>query len=169
MAGTAVNDVIHLIAELVENATAFSPPNTRVEVRAGRVGTGFAAEIEDRGLGMQPDELADINERLASPPEFDLANSEQLGLFVVGRLAARHGIKVSLRESPYGGTTAIVLLPFGVIVREEERVARQRLFRPHRGPGARPVRAVRPVRGPLPGLRGRIPAQRGRMTGRRSA
>src|SRR5580700_6596055 len=120
VAGNAVNDVIHLVAELVENATVFSPPNTRIEVRADRAGTGLVAEIEDRGLGLSQEELADINTRLANPPEFDLANSEQLGLFVVSRLAARHAIKVSLRQSVYGGTTAILLLPFGVIVREEE-------------------------------------------------
>ena len=118
--GAAVNDVIHLIAELVENATAFSPPNTQVEVKAEGVGNGFAVEVEDRGLGLTAEEMAQINERLASPPEFDLANSDQLGLFVVGRLAARHGIKVSLRESPYGGTRAIVLLPSSIIVREGE-------------------------------------------------
>jgi signal transduction histidine kinase len=120
VAGNAVNDIIHLVAELVENATVFSPPNTRIEVRADRVGTGLVAEIEDRGLGLSPAELADINRRLASPPEFDLANTEQLGLFVVSTLAARHQIKVSLRRSADGGTTAILLLPFGVIVREEE-------------------------------------------------
>jgi signal transduction histidine kinase len=120
VAGNAVNDVIHLVAELVENATVFSPPNTRIEVRADRAGTGLVAEIEDRGLGLSQDELADINRRLANPPEFDLANSEQLGLFVVSRLAARHAIRVSLRQSVYGGTTAILVLPFGVIVREEE-------------------------------------------------
>jgi signal transduction histidine kinase len=120
VAGNAVNDVIHLVAELVENATVFSPPNTRIEVRADRAGTGLVAEIEDRGLGLSEEELADINRRLANPPEFDLANSEQLGLFVVSRLAARHAIKVALRQSIYGGTTAILVLPFGVIVREEE-------------------------------------------------
>ncbi|MGH3293226.1 MAG: sensor histidine kinase [Trebonia sp.] len=120
VAGNAVNDVIHLVAELVENATVFSPPNTRIEVRADRAGTGLVAEIEDRGLGLSHEELADINLRLANPPEFDLANSEQLGLFVVSRLAARHAIKVSLRQSVYGGTTAILVLPFGVVVREEE-------------------------------------------------
>jgi signal transduction histidine kinase len=120
VAGSAVNDVIHLVAELVENATVFSPPNTRIEVRADRAGTGLVAEIEDRGLGLSAEELADINRRLASPPEFDLANSEQLGLFVVSRLASRHAIKVALRQSIYGGTTAILVLPFGVIVREEE-------------------------------------------------
>ena len=120
VSGNAVNDIIHLVAELVENATVFSPPNTRIEVRADRVGTGLVAEVEDRGLGLSAPELADINRRLANPPEFDLANSEQLGLFVVSTLAARHQIKVSLRQSAYGGTTAILLLPFGVIVREEE-------------------------------------------------
>jgi signal transduction histidine kinase len=120
VAGNAVNDVIHLVAELVENATVFSPPNTRIEVRADRAGAGLVAEIEDRGLGLSQEELADINARLANPPEFDLANSEQLGLFVVSRLAARHSVKVSLRQSVYGGTTAILLVPFGVIVREEE-------------------------------------------------
>jgi signal transduction histidine kinase len=118
--GNAVNDVIHLIAELIENATTFSPPNTRVEVRAEAVGIGFAVEVEDRGLGMTAEELAGINARLASPPEFDLANSDRLGLFVVGQLAVRHQIRVSLRESHYGGTTAIVLLPHSVIVRAGE-------------------------------------------------
>ena len=120
VAGSAVNDVIHLVAELVENAAVFSPPNTRIELRAERVGTGLVAEVEDRGLGLSPDELEDINRRLASTPEFDLARSEQLGLFVVSHLAARHDIKVSLLRSVYGGTTAVVLLPFGVVVRREE-------------------------------------------------
>jgi signal transduction histidine kinase len=120
VAGSAVSDVIHLIAELVENATVFSPPNTRIEVRAERVGTGLVAEVEDRGLGLSAEELADINRRLASSQEFDLAHSDQLGLFVVSQLAARHEIEVSLRRSVYGGTTAVVLLPFGVIVRAEE-------------------------------------------------
>src|SRR6266566_1021779 len=120
VAGNAVSDVIHLIAELVANAAAFSPPNNRIEVRAVRVGTGLVAEVEDRGLGLSAEELADINGRLANSPEFDLARTEQLGLYVVGQLAARHDIKVSLRQSVYGGTTAVVLMPFGVVVRQEE-------------------------------------------------
>jgi signal transduction histidine kinase len=120
IAGTAVNDLIHLFAELIENATVFSPPSTRIEIRADRVGNGLAVEIEDRGLGMAEEEFADVNTRLASPAEFDLANSEQLGLFVVSRLAARHAIAVTLRRSAYGGTTAILLLPFGVIVQAED-------------------------------------------------
>jgi signal transduction histidine kinase len=120
VSGSAVSDVIHLIAELVENATVFSPPNTRIEVRAERVGTGLVAEVEDRGLGLSGVELADINRRLASSQEFDLTHSDQLGLYVVSQLAVRHEIEVSLRRSVYGGTTAVVLLPFGVVVREEE-------------------------------------------------
>jgi signal transduction histidine kinase len=138
--GAAVNDIIHLTAELVENATTFSPPTTRVEIRADIVGNGFAVEIEDRGLGLTAEELASINQRLARPPEFDLANSDQLGLFVVGQLAARHGIRVSLRESPYGGTTAIVLMPHSVIVREGE--AR---------PGGPASGAARPASAAVPG------------------
>ena len=78
VAGNAVNDIIHLVAELVENATVFSPPNTRIEVRADRAGTGLVAEIEDRGLGLSQEELADINRRLANPPEFDLATASSL-------------------------------------------------------------------------------------------
>jgi signal transduction histidine kinase len=136
VAGNAVNDVIHLVAELVENATVFSPPNTRIEVRADRAGTGLVAEIEDRGLGLSDEELADINRRLASPPEFDLDNSEQLGLFVVSNLAIRHAIRVSLRHSVYGGTTAILVLPFGVIVREEEAGAPAGTFPPPDSDGA---------------------------------
>jgi signal transduction histidine kinase len=118
--GTAVNDIIHLIAELVENATVFSPPNTRIEVRADRVGTGLVAEIDDRGLGLNAAERDAINRRLANPPDFDPTSSDQLGLFIVSRLAARHRITVSLRESAYGGTTAIIRLPFGVIIRDED-------------------------------------------------
>jgi signal transduction histidine kinase len=121
VAGNAVNDLIHLIAELVENATVFSPPNTRIEVRADRVGTGLVAEIDDRGLGLNPQERDVINRRLASPPDFDPASSDQLGLFIVSRLAARHRIMVSLRESAYGGTTAIMRIPFGVIIRDEDQ------------------------------------------------
>ncbi len=120
VAGSAVSDMIHLLAELVENAAVFSPPNTRIEVRADRVGTGLVAEIEDRGLGLSDADRDAINRRLASPPEFDLANSDQLGLFIVSQLATRHRIMVSLRESAYGGTTAIVRLPFGVVVRDDD-------------------------------------------------
>jgi signal transduction histidine kinase len=115
VAGSAVADMIHLLAELIENATLFSPSGTRVEVKAERVGNGFAFEIEDRGLGIKPEELDAINLRLGSPADFDLANADQLGLFVVGKLAARHSVRVFMRPSPYGGTTAIVLMPSSMI------------------------------------------------------
>ena len=120
MSGSAVADMIHLLAELIENATLFSPSGTQVEVRADRVGNGFAFEIEDRGLGIKPDDLDVINERLGSPTDFDLADADQLGLFVVGKLAARHGVRVFLRPSPYGGTTAIVVTPRTLVTHEAE-------------------------------------------------
>jgi signal transduction histidine kinase len=116
VAAPAVADMIHLLAELIENATMFSPSGTRVEVRAERVANGFAVEVDDRGLGIEPAQLAEINQQLAQPPDFDLANADRLGLFVGAKLAARHDVRVSLRRSPYGGTTAIVLLPNSIIV-----------------------------------------------------
>jgi signal transduction histidine kinase len=128
--GTAVADVIHLLAELMENATSFSPPNTEVHVMADMVGNGLAVEIEDRGLGINPAMLDEINEKLANPPEFDLADTDQLGLFVVGRLAERHGISVSLRGSPYGGTTAIVLLPHNIVVAQYDQAPTARTGEP---------------------------------------
>ena len=115
--GLAAADMIHLLAELIENATLSSPSGTRVEVRAQRVANGFAIEIDDRGLGIEADQLHTINKRLARPPDFDLANADQLGLFVVGKLAARHGVRVALRPSAYGGTTAVVLLPNSIVAR----------------------------------------------------
>jgi signal transduction histidine kinase len=116
IAGSAVADVIHLAAELIENATTCSPANTEVTVRADRVANGFVVEIEDRGIGINEDELTRINDSLANPPEFDLADSDRLGLFVVARLAAKHRIKIVMRPSPYGGITAIVLLPRAIVV-----------------------------------------------------
>jgi signal transduction histidine kinase len=118
LAGSAVTDVIHLLAELIENATTLSPPFTQVRVGGETVANGFAIEIEDRGLGMTPQRLEELNERLANPPDINPANTEQLGLFVVGQLARRHGISVTLRPSPYGGTTAVALIPRGLIVEE---------------------------------------------------
>jgi signal transduction histidine kinase len=116
LAGTAVADAIHLLAELIENATVNSPANTEITVRAERVAHGIVIEVEDRGLGMSDEEMAAVNERLANPPEFDLADSDKLGFFVVARLAARHNIKITLRMSPYGGVAAIVLLPHEITV-----------------------------------------------------
>ncbi|WP_433371537.1 sensor histidine kinase [Streptosporangium sp. CA-115845] len=114
--GAVVTDVIHLVAELVENAAMFSPPHTSVRVHGETVARGYAIEVEDRGLGIPAEEMARLNARLADPPEFDLADSDRLGLFVVAQLAIRHGIHVYLRPSPFGGTTAIVLLPSELVV-----------------------------------------------------
>jgi signal transduction histidine kinase len=112
---TAVTDMIHLLAELIENATLFSPSSTRVEVRAERVANGFAIEVEDRGLGIPPDQLIQINAQLANPPDFDLADADRLGLFVAGRLAARHGVHVALAPSAYRGIKAVVVMPDSII------------------------------------------------------
>jgi signal transduction histidine kinase len=109
--GRAVGDVIHLLAELFENAASFSPPHTRVQVTGQVLPNGYAFEIDDRGLGMHPEALDEANRKLLEPPDFDPADSARLGLFVVAQLANRHGIRVSLRPSAYGGITAIVLIP----------------------------------------------------------
>src|SRR5499427_7241069 len=118
LAGPTVGDVIHMIAELAENATMFSPPNTPVVIHGDTVGKGFAIEIEDRGLGMSDEQLQRVNDLLQNPPPFDPATSDQLGLFVAGQLAKRHNIKITLRPSPYGGTTAIVLIPQNLVIPE---------------------------------------------------
>ncbi|HZP52864.1 nitrate- and nitrite sensing domain-containing protein [Actinocrinis sp.] len=110
--GRVVNDLVHLVAELLENATSFSAPETKVSVTANMLNTGgVMLEIEDAGIGMTPEELDDANERLANPPVIDVAISRRMGLYVVGRLATRHGIQVRLRRSAGGGITALVLVP----------------------------------------------------------
>jgi HAMP domain-containing protein len=111
LAGQAVSDVVHLLAELIENATSFSPPGTKVQIAGQAISSGYVLEIEDRGLGMSDEELVEANERLANPPVVDFALSRMLGLYVVARLAQRYNIKVQLRHSWYGGITALVLLP----------------------------------------------------------
>nr|WP_239082042.1 nitrate- and nitrite sensing domain-containing protein [Microbispora rosea] len=116
LTGRAVGDVIHLLAELIENAVSFSPPYTMVQVGGQSVASGYAIEIEDRGLGMSAEDLEAANQRIADPPEFNLSSTVRLGLYVVSRLAERHGIKVSLKASPYGGTTAVVLLPRDLVI-----------------------------------------------------
>ena len=111
LAGQAASDVAHLLAELVENATSFSSPTTRVEVSGSPTGNGYVLEIEDHGIGMSDAELAEANRRLAAPLAADVAVSRMMGFHVVGRLAARHGIRVQLRHHWFGGVTALVLLP----------------------------------------------------------
>ncbi|GAA0531139.1 nitrate- and nitrite sensing domain-containing protein [Paractinoplanes ferrugineus] len=132
--GRAVGDVIHLLAELLENATSYSPPQTRVQVSGQVLPNGYAIEIEDRGLGMPPEAIEEANRRLVEPPDFDPADSARLGLFVVAQLAGRHGIRVSLRPSPYGGVTAIVLVPGDLVVTAP-------------GPGELPAAPDRPLVG----------------------
>ncbi|MEU7893783.1 nitrate- and nitrite sensing domain-containing protein [Nonomuraea sp. NPDC049152] len=111
VSGGAVADLMHLFAELIENATVFSSPENEVSIRGEAVARGFAVEIEDRGLGLSLQDRQAINARLAGPQEFDASQTERLGFSVVGMLAARHGVSVTLKQSPYGGTTAIVLIP----------------------------------------------------------
>jgi signal transduction histidine kinase len=121
LAPPAVADVIHLLAELIDNATVYSPAPSPVGVRAAMVAKGLVIEVEDRGLGMSEEDYASLNEQLAVAPQFDvvaLADDLRLGMFVIARLATRHGIAVTLRSSPYGGTTAIVLIPHEIVVPE---------------------------------------------------
>jgi len=120
--GAAVSDISHLLAELVDNALAFSPPTERVVVAGRHAGDGrYGVVVEDAGLGMAPDRLAQANARIEAPPVDDFAVSRFLGLYVVGRLAGRHGAEVTLTDSRFGGVAAHVLLPAGVIVATVER------------------------------------------------
>jgi signal transduction histidine kinase len=113
----AVNDMVHLVAELFDNATAFSPPNSTVLVEARRLGDGAILSVEDRGIGISREQLRELNERLANPPMVDVAVSRMMGLVVVARLANRHGVKVELRPADSErGTVADVGLPSAVLV-----------------------------------------------------
>ncbi|MFC8130765.1 nitrate- and nitrite sensing domain-containing protein [Streptomyces sp. NPDC057302] len=155
LAGSGVADLIHLVAELTENAASYSPPHTPVVVRGEEVGAGAVLEIEDRGLGMGDEALAAANEKIQAA-DVDLLDSRQLGLFVVNRLAERQHVDVTLRRSVYGGITAVIFLP------------QQLLEAPHPGlrplpePEPQPLRAVQP--GPAPALP-HVPAQRAARPG----
>jgi signal transduction histidine kinase len=112
--GAAVADVVHLLAELIENATAFSPPGTQVYVRTQQVTTGMVIEIEDRGLGQQPEDERMRNSLLANPERVELGallKDGRVGLYVVAVLARQHNIRVELRRNLFGGVTSLVLLP----------------------------------------------------------
>ncbi|MEV6376361.1 sensor histidine kinase [Micromonospora musae] len=157
--GRAVGDVIHLLAELIENATAFSPPATRVSVNGQRVANGYALEVTDRGLGMSDAALEDAGRRLSRSPEFDPAESARLGLFVVARLAARHAVRVNLRRSEAGGITAVVLIPAELVTDEPApgvgdvvgRVPERRLTAARSGAAPRPrVATSRRTAAPVP-------------------
>ncbi|MBK1787103.1 sensor histidine kinase [Prauserella cavernicola] len=132
--GAVVADLLHLLAELVDNATAFSPPDAPVTVRGNVVGKGVVVEVEDQGLGIEFEQRERLNETLRNPPAFQemaLAGKRNLGVFVIGQLARRHGISVSLVESAYGGIKAIVLIPTTVIESSEAA-------QPDEQPGAEP-------------------------------
>jgi HAMP domain-containing protein len=116
LASPAVADVIHMLAEFVENATIFSPRGTEVRVTGEMVAKGFAVDIEDRGLGMDDAQFDAVNASLADPPLFDPSGSDRFGLFVAAQLARRHDIRVKLRRSDYGGVTAIVLIPLDLVI-----------------------------------------------------
>ncbi|NUW46931.1 sensor histidine kinase [Nonomuraea rhodomycinica] len=116
IAGPAVTDAVHLLAELIENAISFSPRESKVQVTSSAVDGGVLVTINDLGIGMSADELAEANWRLANPPVVDVAVSRRMGLFVVGRLALRHGVGVQLRMRETGGLSALVMLPNTLIV-----------------------------------------------------
>ncbi len=125
--GPAVNDVVHLIAELAENATSYSSADTPVNVAGHLLNSGgVLLDITDLGVGMGTEEMAHANWRLDNPPVVDVAVSRRMGLFVVARLAARHGIRVRLRQATGAGLTALVWLPDEVVVRESAATARRR-------------------------------------------
>ena len=120
LAGHAAGDVMHLLAELIENAVTFSAPGTKALVAGQPLPAGYLLEVEDQGLGMTDEQLVKVNQRLANPPDVDFALARMLGFFVVTQLAAKHGIKVQLRHSWYGGVTALVLLPRQLLVNPAE-------------------------------------------------
>jgi signal transduction histidine kinase len=119
VAGPAAEDLANLLAELVDNATAFSAPETRVRVGGQEVGSGYVLEVEDRGLGMTDGELEAVNRRLSGDPAAGDDLEQRLGTWVAGRLARRHDVRVQLRRSPYGGVTALVFLPELLVVAAE--------------------------------------------------
>jgi HAMP domain-containing protein len=120
LAGHAAADLMHLLAELIENAVTFSAPGTKALVAGQPLPAGYLIEIEDQGLGMSDEQLVKVNQRLAKPPDIDFALAKMLGFFVVTQLASKHGIKVQLRHSWYGGITALVLVPRQLLVRPAE-------------------------------------------------
>lgn len=142
----AVGPVSHVLAELIENALSFSRPPSPVEVRAARVSRGLAIEVEDRGLGMDEQQLADANELMSRPPRMDvLAHSDdiRLGLYVIARLADQHGLRVEFRPSAFGGTRVVVLVPDALTVTE-----------PRTGPVGVPSPEARPPAPPMPAATG---------------
>ena len=141
-----INDLVLVFAELMENATVFSPPQTRVTVTAQKTQYGAQVAIVDHGIGLSPERLAEENARLARRERLDLAPTEVLGLFVVGRLARRHGLGVALWPTPGGGLTATIAVSDRLLTTAPAPL-----------PPAEPVRQMEPVRQPQP-LRATVPA-----------
>ncbi|MEV5603882.1 nitrate- and nitrite sensing domain-containing protein [Streptomyces sp. NPDC052299] len=143
LAARAVGPVSHVLAELIENALTFSRPPSPVEVRAAQVSRGLAIEVEDRGLGMEEDQLAAANELMSRPPRMDVlahADDIRLGLYVIARLADQHGLRVEFRHSAFGGTRVVVLVPDALTVPG-----------PHAGPVAVPApEPEEPAQAPAP-------------------
>jgi hypothetical protein len=156
--GLAADDLSHILAELLENATSKSPESASVVIRAERTGDGtMVISVEDSGIGIPPDQLADMNLRLGRAPVVDPTVTRHMGLYVVGRLAQRHGIRIQLRERPYGGITANVITPSRLIRTDPEappRTARRPATRPQPvvSPSGPRLTAVRP---PSPGAQER--------------
>ncbi|MFH8469356.1 ATP-binding protein [Streptomyces sp. NPDC017991] len=143
--GHAVADVIHLLAELVENATVFSAPHTQVLLRANVVTSGLAVEVEDRGLGMPLAEQHKMNALLADPDQVNVASLLQdgrIGLFVVSQLARRHGIAVRLQTNIYGGVQAVLVVPQALLGDEEGSQTGARTVTPAGLNGPSPARGA---------------------------
>ncbi len=148
--GRTVNDLVHLVAELVENSTSFSPEHTKVAVSGHLLsGGGAMLQISDSGVGMSPEELEQANWRLANPPTIDVSVSRRMGLFVVGRLAQRHGIRVELRAALSGGLTAFVILAPSAIMQDAGKARPQRLDSFGGAPADRVAVQPPPVRGEI--------------------
>ena len=139
IAAVAVNDVVRLVAELLDNATRFSPPTTTVVADARRIRDYVVIQVEDRGLGMSEQQMDQLNRRLTETPDVDVAAFRLMGLAVVSRLASRYGVRVELRANIEGGTVAQVVLPGSIVVL------------PHRGGGALPSSPPAPELGAAPG------------------
>ncbi|MFF7772699.1 ATP-binding protein [Streptomyces massasporeus] len=167
-AGGVGPDLIHLLAELIENATKASRPQNKVTVKASEVQAGLLVEIEDRRLGLADDQLLYFNRLLASPQESDLAErltEHQTGLLVVARLATRYKVGVKLERNFFGGTTAYVVTPMALLLepaavqpaRATVPPPSSRPERPAGGPRPSPVVAT-PATTPLPQRRAHLTA-----------
>ncbi|MFL6051708.1 MAG: ATP-binding protein [Actinoallomurus sp.] len=159
LAGSAVADVIHLLAELIENATKFAPPHTQVLVRVDTVTAGLAIEVEDRGLGVPREDQRRLNDLLVDLERVntdELLQDGRIGLLVVSALSRRHGIRVQLQANVYGGTQAIVVVPRELVGTDADDATARPQEQPAHPPGlaasaAASVPAPLPSPAPLPG------------------